>query len=77
MYMGKHISRKIIDCKLVKVEKLFNQGQKQKFYYNLQLEGIDELLLIETNNVIPNGLIGNKIKYKLNEDNIISEFELA
>jgi len=41
------------------------------------LEGIDELLLIETNNVIPDGLIGNKIKYKLNEDNIISEFELA
>jgi hypothetical protein len=73
--MGRQITKKILDCKLIKMEKLFNQAEKQKFFYNLQLEGIDDLLLIETYHPIQPGLVGHRIKYKLNEENEVSEFE--
>jgi hypothetical protein len=68
---------KILDCKLIKVEKLFNQVRPSKLFYNLILEGIDEPLLIETEQPIEPGLIGSKIKYKLNEDNEVSQFEFC
>lgn len=75
--MARQITKKILDCKLIKMEKLFNQAEKQKFFYNIQLEGIDDLLLIETFHPIQPGLIGNKIKYKLNDDNEVQEFEFV
>ncbi len=68
---------KILDCKLIKVEKLYNQVRPSKLFYNLILEGIDEPLLIETEEPIQPGLIGHKIKYKLNEDNEVSQFEFS
>jgi hypothetical protein len=68
-------AHKVIDCKLIKVEKLFNQIKPHKLFYNLILEGMDEPLLLETQEPIQPGLIGHKIKYKLNEDNEVSEFE--
>ena len=68
---------KILDCKLIKVEKLYNQVRPSKLFYNLILEGIDEPLLIETEESIQPGLIGQKIKYKLNEDNEVSQFEFC
>jgi hypothetical protein len=37
---------------------------------------MDEPLLLETEQEIQPGLIGQKIKYKLNEENEVSEFEL-
>jgi len=71
----KNKAHKVIDCKLIKVEKLFNQIKPHKLFYNLILEGMDEPLLLETQEPIQPGLIGHKIKYKLNEENEVSEFE--
>ena len=71
----KQKAHKILDCKLIKVEKLFNQTRPNKFFYNLTLEEMDEPLLLETENPIQPGLIGHKIKYKLNENNEVSEFD--
>ena len=68
-------AHKILDCKLIKVEKLYNQSSKQKLFYNLTLEGFDEPLLIETDYPLESGLVGHKIRYKLNSDNEVSEFE--
>ena len=71
----KQKTHKILDCKLIKVEKLYNQQRPNKLFYNLVLEGIDEPLLIETEHPIEPGLVGHKIKYKLNAENEVSEFE--
>jgi len=68
-------AHKILDCKLIKVEKLYNQVKPNKLFYNLILEGMDEPLLIETEEPIQPDLIGQNIKYKLNELNEVSEFE--
>lgn len=74
--MSKQYSKKIIDFKLVKVEKSFNQQRAPKYIYNLQVEGIDDILIIESSKIISDNPVGFKIKYKLNEDNTISDFEL-
>ena len=71
----KQKTHKVIDCKLIKVEKLFNQTKPNKFFYNITLEEMDEPLLLETEQAIQPGIIGHKIKYKLNENNEVSEFE--
>ena len=71
----KNKAHKILDCKLIKVEKLYNQTKPHKLFYNLTLEDMEEALLLETDTPIQPGLIGHKIKYKLNEDNEVSEFE--
>jgi hypothetical protein len=71
----KQKAHKILDCKLIKVEKVYNQSRPNKLFYHLVLEGIDEELIIETEQPIEPGLIGQKIKYKLNDENVISEFE--
>jgi len=68
---------KILDCKLIKVEKNYNQIRPSKFYYNLHLEGIDEPLLVETEHPLESGLVGHKIKYKLNAENEVSDFEFC
>ena len=73
----KQKAHKILDCKLIKVEKLFNQMKPSKFFYNLTLEGFEEPLLLETENALEPGLIGHKIKYTLNADNEVSEFEFS
>ena len=69
----KSYSKKIISCELIKVEKQFNKTEKQKYFYNLELEGIEDLLLVETTNQITD-VVGKKIKYKLNSENEVSEF---
>lgn len=71
----KNKAHKILDCKLIKVEKLYNQTKPHKLFYNLILEEMDEPLLLETSTPIQPGLIGHKIKYKLNAENEVSEFE--
>ena len=69
-------SHLILSCVLIKMEKLFNQSAKEKYFYNLELEGIDEPLLLEVEKPLTSDLQGKKIKYKLNSDNEVSEFEL-
>lgn len=70
----KSFTKKIIECKLVKIEKLYNQSYKQKFFYSLQLEGIDEILILESNERFTQDVTGSKIKYKLNSENEVSDF---
>lgn len=73
----KQKTHKILDCKLIKVEKKYNSTKPSKFFYNLQLEDIDEPLLIETESLLESGVVGNKIKYKLNSDNEVNDFEFS
>lgn len=73
----KRFEKKIIDLKLIKFEKLFNQAEKEKYYYNIELEGIDDLLLVESHTPIPSTIIGKKIKYKLNSENEVSDFDFV
>lgn len=73
----KQKTHKILDCKLIKVEKLYNQTKPNKLFYNLILEDIDEPLLIETTIPFEPGLVGHKIKYKLNAENEVSDFEFC
>lgn len=68
-------THKILDYKLIKVEKLYNRTQPNKLFYNLFLEDFDEPLLIETEKPLNDGIVGQKIKYKLNADNEVSEFQ--
>lgn len=71
----KQKAHKILDCKLIKVEKLYNQTRPHKLFYNLILEDFNEPLLLETEHPLEPGIVGHKIKYKLNENNEVSEFE--
>jgi hypothetical protein len=71
----KQKTHKILDCKLIKVEKLYNQTKPHKLFYNLILEDIDEPLLVETVLPLEHNVVGHKIKYKLNAENEVSDFE--
>jgi hypothetical protein len=72
----KQKSHKVLDCKLIKVEKLFNQAERISYYYNLEIEGFDDLLLLQSHTQLKEKeIVGAKIKYKLNDDNEVSEFE--
>jgi hypothetical protein len=72
----KQKSHKVLDCKLIKVEKLFNQAERISYYYNLEIEGFDDLLLLQSHTLLQEKeIVGAKIKYKLNDDNEVSEFE--
>jgi len=73
----KNKEHKILDCKLIKVEKRYNSIKPSRLFYNLILEGIDEPLLIETEKEIEPGLVGHTIKYKLNAENEVSSFEFS
>lgn len=71
----KQKTHKILDCKLIKVEKKYNSTKPSKFFYNLHLEDIEEPLLLETEQPLEPRLVGLKIKYKLNAENEVSDFE--
>ena len=76
--MKKSKLHKIEKLELIKVEKNFNPGHSPKYYYNLTLQDIEEsLLLVLESSIAPTELVGKKIKYYLNEDNVISNFELS
>lgn len=70
-------AHKILDYKLIKVEKVYNRNQPNKLFYNLTIEDFEEPLLIETEEPLKPGLIGQKIKYKLNAENEVSGFEFV
>lgn len=74
--MGKQKTHKIEKVELVKIEKNYSAGSKQKFYYNMTLHDIDEALLLILDGPLQDGLINRKIKYNLNEENLVSDFEL-
>lgn len=74
--MAKSHSKNITHFELIKVEKRFN-GAKQKYFYNLGLEGIEGYLLLEAETNITDNLVGKKLKYKLNDENIVVDFDLV
>jgi hypothetical protein len=76
--MAKQITKKIEKLELIKIEKVFNNpSKKQIYHYNLFLEDIDEpLILSELNNPINIDVVGKKIKYKLSDENEITDFEI-
>lgn len=74
--MGKLITKKILEVKLMKVEKSFREGIQPKYYYNFLLEGIEDPVVVEVNNVLEPGMVGNKLKYRLNENFDILEFDI-
>jgi hypothetical protein len=54
---------------LVRYEKPTNRNIEPKFYYSVQVEGIDEVLTFETTERIIEPLQGKKVKYQYNELN--------
>jgi hypothetical protein len=77
--MSKQITKQIEKIELIKVEKIFNNPElKVIFHYNLYLEGIDNpLILSHPNTNIDTSIVGKKIKYKLNQENLISKFDIV
>jgi hypothetical protein len=74
--MGKALSKTVESITLIKVQKTYRPGNLPTYIYNLKLEGIEDELLLETQYVLENGFQGKKIKYTLNEDNIVSNLEI-
>jgi|694.fasta_scaffold16834_13 hypothetical protein len=74
--MGKLITKKILEVKLMKVEKSFRDGVQPKYYYNFLLEDIEDPVVVEVNNVLEPGMVGQKLKYRLNENFDVLEFDI-
>jgi hypothetical protein len=75
--MGKLISNKINEVKLIKVEKSFRAGIQPKYFYNFHLEGIEDPLVVEVLQVLEPGMVGKTIQYQLNETFDVLEFEIV
>lgn len=74
--MARTFTKKIEKVELIKIEKSFRHGVLPRYFYDFKFEGIDEPLLVITNEPAPAQVVGHKIKYSLNEENIIDNFEL-
>jgi hypothetical protein len=74
--MVKTLSKIVENIILLKVEKTYKAGDLPKYFYSIQLEGIEDELLLETNYMLENGFKGKKIKYILNEDNLVSNLQI-
>jgi hypothetical protein len=72
--MSKSQSKKITHFQLIKVEKKYN-GLPPKYFYNLGIEGIESFLILESDENITERVIGKSIKYKLNEENEVIDFD--
>jgi hypothetical protein len=71
----KDIEKKIESINLIKVEKNYRPGATPKYFYNIKLSGIKEELLLETQYVLQAGLVGRKMSYQLDDENIVKNFE--
>jgi hypothetical protein len=58
----------IEEVTLIKIERKYNTGAKQTYYYNIKVSDIEELLLIETTEQLNSDIIGSSLKYKFNKD---------
>jgi hypothetical protein len=73
----KTITKRILKVELFKIETNYNKKEKT-FFYNLYLEGIDEpLLLNDLKQPLQFDLVGRSIKYKINGENEVSDFEFT
>lgn len=72
----KQIKQKIEKVELIKVEIAYNP-KRRTYFYNLYLQDIVEPLIIgELSEPLPDNITGMSIKYKLNEDGVITDFDL-
>jgi hypothetical protein len=62
------MSNVIESLTLIKVEKKYNSHEKNMYFYNIKISNIEELLLLETNEILDSNIVGNTIEYKLNKD---------
>ena len=72
--MVKSQSKKITHFQLIKVEKKYN-GLPPKYFYSLGIEGIEGFLILESDENIVDKVVGKSIKYKLNEENEVIDFD--
>ena len=73
----KAVSKIIEKVELVKVLNTYSAGSKPTYFYNIFIEGIDEPLLVsDVNQPITNDYVGKKIKYKLNGENEVIDFDI-
>jgi hypothetical protein len=74
----KTVTKKIEKVELIKIEKTYNSGKKPTYYYNIYLEGFEFPLMMNTvGETLPNDFAGKKLKYKLNDENEVSEFDIV
>jgi hypothetical protein len=71
----KDIEKKIESITLIKIEKTYRPGGQPKYFYNIKLSGIKEELLLETQYSLQNGLVGRKMTYQLDDENVVKNFE--
>jgi transcription initiation factor IIE alpha subunit len=74
--MANSITKKILDVKLIKVEKSYRNDIIPTYYYYFTLEEIEEPLLVQVNAPIKEVLIGKTITYYINADFEVSEFNI-
>lgn len=67
----------IENIELIKIGRVPGSPRDLTFFYNIKLEGIDDLLIIETPfQIDSNDFIGNTIKYEVDRNtNEVSKFE--
>jgi hypothetical protein len=69
MKTKKHIVESI---DLVKFEKSFRADKKDKYFFNLKLSGIEDLLLLESEFMLDNLVVGRQVSYVINDENVIT-----
>lgn len=74
----KAVTKTIEKVELIKVEKTYNSDRKPTYFYNIYLEGFEHpIVMTLTGETLPNDFVGKKLKYKLNEENEVSEFDVV
>jgi hypothetical protein len=63
---------KIESIELIKFQKSFRKDYNNKYFYNIKLSDIEELLLLESEFRLDAIVIGKKVSYLLNEDNVVT-----
>lgn len=69
MKTKKHIVESI---ELVKIQKSFRADKETKYFYNLKLSGIDDLLLLETQYTLDKMIVGKEVSYIINDENVVT-----
>jgi hypothetical protein len=69
MKTKKHIVESI---ELVKFEKSFRADKVDKYFFNLKLSDIDDYLLLESEFMLDNLVVGRQVSYVINDENVIT-----
>jgi hypothetical protein len=75
--MGKKKKHLIEILSLIKIEKRYNTGESPKYFYNITLQDINEQLLLVIDEPILENIVGKEITYEINEEGVITDFNLV